>query len=445
MTRTEDIKNKIPLTAALGNGLEGLAYLVHSAHEQQNDYGFFSHLCNFVVPFIRKSTRLQALRNHLTDQRNEYSRKERELQQRVINEITEACNTLKQRLKRLRVKDQKLLMTQLDQISDILKTGGLDLGIPFYQIAFDRLWQFCQSLASQNHSKLLEGIAIIGDLDNTSATTEKPQQIKRPYLESVQFTISLNQLREHQKVMSWERTDEPWVVWEYLCIAEQCWHLPQDYFERPGQHMSSPEEVQKSNYLFNLRSYWYKMQCIRKQIGCEHQIVGFTRKRYGSYLEYITSAIVYWHSLREEPYADTPFKPFYSAELKLSGNELHLQIEEQEEGALATYLVHACQDDSSPIIFFRNLLENVGHRVTVPDTSPGSQTAPKLLNALKINGPLRKLFFEKGETYSTILKHKKAIIQECLNVDSKKLHEQIQNFKLLSGALSLINYERLDK
>lgn len=111
-------------------------------------------------------------------------------------------------------------------------------------------------------------------------------------------------------------------------------------------------------------------------------------------------------------------------------------------GALATFFVHACQEGANPLVFLNNLLENIGNRVEVPDTSPGSQPAAKLLTALKLTGPLRDLFFEKGTTNSTILKCKKAVIEKCANVDSQKLHKQIQCLKKLDGAFSLIDYKK---
>lgn len=443
MAHAKELKNIISTRSVLGNNLEGLAFLLDNAHTQQSDYGFFSHLCNFVVPFLHKSKKLQPLRDQWTDQRNEHVRKERKLQQQAIKEITTACDSLKQRLKRSRLKEKKNRLTQLDKVYEVLTTGGPYLGPPFYQTAFNQLWQLCRSLADQNNSKLLDGIATIGDLDNPSSPIEKPRQIKRPHLESVEFNTSLNKLHEHQKIMEWERVDTPWVIWEYLCIAEQCWHLPQSYFEEQGLQMGTPSQVKKSNYLFNLRGYWYDMQCIRQQRKQDVHIISFTRKRYVNYLEHITSALVYWHHLLEEAETDTGYRQFYSAELILDGNELHLQIEEQKGGAQATFFVHACQEGATPLVFFNNLLENVGNPVEVPDTSPGSQTASKLLNALKLTGPLRDLFFKKGTTNSATLKHKKAVLEKCTNVDSKKLHKQIRDLKLLEGALSLINYEGL--
>ncbi len=443
MAHTLELKNIISTRPALGNGLEGLAHLIDTANTQQSDYGFFSHLCNFVVPFLRKSTKLQPLRNQWTNQRNEHSREEHKLRKKAIKEITKACDTLKQRLNRSRIKEQKDRLAQLDKVYEVLRTGGPYLGPAFYETACDQLWQLCRTLADQNHSELLEGIATIGDLNKSSAITKKPKQIKRPHLESVEFNTSLNQLRELQKVMNWDRVDDPWVIWEYLCIAEQCWYLPQGYFEEQGLQMGSPNHVQKSNQLFNLRGYWYEMQCIRHQRRHEGHIVSFSRERYANYLEHITSALVYWYHLREETETDTADKLFYSAELVLDGNELLLQVEEQKGGAQATFFVHACQEGATPFVFLNNLLKNIGNRVEVPDTSPGSQTASKLLNALKLNGPLRDLFFKKGTTNSATLKHKKAVLEKCTSVNSEKLHKQIRGLKLLKGALSLINYEGL--
>ena len=52
----------------------------HSRREtQHSDYGFLSHLCNFVVPFIRKEPALQGIREERANERSNHVREERTL------------------------------------------------------------------------------------------------------------------------------------------------------------------------------------------------------------------------------------------------------------------------------------------------------------------------------------------------------------------------------
>jgi hypothetical protein len=370
------------------------------------------------------------VRNLLTDARNEHARQSAALEKQTILEITCACRTLRERLLKSRIKERESFLESVEKAQEVLDTGGSDLGPAFYETAHGHLLGACQKLVAENQLELVKGITL---LKGVSESNDGKGQ--KPYVGKVLCGEPLDQLREHKRIMNWDRIDAPWVVLEYLCLAEQCWHLSKSYFEEKGAKMGSVNEVQETSRLFNLRGYWYEMQGIRQQEQRNRAPITFTHERYSAYLEHITAAIICARSMNGE--SDVKQEYFYALELKLDGNELLLEVEEQEGGARAIYLMHRCNEDQAPLKYIKDLFSSVGKPVKVPENIACSQSASKLLSALKITGELKKLFFGKGQTNSATLKAKRVILKKAPSIDLKELHQQIHSFKLLEGAFSL--------
>ncbi len=430
------------LGQALKGGLEPLAYLIQAAQSQHSGYGFLSHLCNFVVPSIRKEPALQGIREGWANERSNHVREERALQKAAIKEVTQACQNLKARLKKSKIKTRQSCLDAIVEVEKILETGGEYLGPAFYETAANKLWHLCSCLAADAQQDILAGIADIEYIDKSDWEGNKVKHWKQPHLAKVYFKESIAALHEHQQIMGWDRIDNAWVVWEYLCLAEQCWHLPQSYFETQGLPMGSATNVQRSNQLFNLRGYWCEMQGIRQQRASDHGPITFTRERYFAYLSQLTSAIILFHALREADSSVAETSPIYALELKLHQNELHLIVEWQKEGETSTYILHTCQEGAVPLKYLQKLFNNVGKKVSVADIHPGGQSAAKVLTALKIEGPLRKLFFSKGETHATTLIRTRAVLSEQVGIDPIKVTQHVSALGLtqLEGSFSRINY-----
>lgn len=432
------------LGPALRNGLEELAYLVQKAQEQKTAYSFFSNLCNFVIPFIRKSTFLQPLRDEWNNKRNDHAREARKLKKEAIKEITQVVVTLKKHLISSRIKSRQDDLQCIQEMEEILETGGECLGAAYYEMVADKLWSLCRDLAAKDQKKILSGIAEVGYRTEYKDVEKNPQLVKVAHLESVLFKNALGRFLVHQKLAGdWDRIDESWSVWELLHLAEQCWFLPPSYFEEQGLSMGTPKNVQKSNHLFNLRGCWYELQCIRNKCNTDIRPVLFKRDRYEAYLDHIISTIVFCKGLQKKKGNKKSSIPIYSVELKLDGNEIHLLVEE-EGGAQSVYLLHSPQENGAPLYFFKELMKNQGNRVKTPEKLTSQPTA-KLLTALKITSPFRKLFFGKSETYSGILLRTKEILGKLSLEDQEKIYKKIQGCRLLEGSFSLINHEMIDQ
>ena len=245
----------------------------------------------------------------------------------------------------------------------ILETGGEYLGPAFYEMAADKLWHLCGRLAAEAQQDILAGIADVGYLDKSDWEGDKVKHWKQPHLAKVYFKESITARYEHRQIMGWDRIDNVWVVWEYLCLAEQCWHLPHSYFETQGLSMGSVTNVQRSNQLLNLRGYWWEMQGIRQQRAPDHGPITFTRERYSAYLGQLTSAIILFHGLRGADSSIAETSPIYALELKLEQNELHLVVEWQKEGETSIYILHTCQEGAVPLKYLQKLFNNVGKKV----------------------------------------------------------------------------------
>ncbi len=431
------------LGQSLKRGLEPLAQLIHTTQTQSSDYGFFSHLCNFVVPFIRKTSVLKGIRDAWTAELTKYSRETRSLKLAIVREIVDACQTLKSRVKKSRIKARQSVLKVIDEVEDILATGGQYLGPEFYELAADRLGLLCGTLARDGRIDILAGIADVGYRDKTGIKEGEVWSSKEPYLEQVHFKDSLIVLSEHRKAMGWDRVDNCWAVWEYLCLAEQCWHLSQSYFTTQKQIMGTVNKVQQSNQVFNLRCYWWEIQGIRQQCKSDHSPIVFTRKRYSAYLEHLTSAIVFFCA-QEGMTNSEEVAAIYAVELKVHQNELHLLVEWHQGGEISVYILHICQESSVPLRFLQKLFDNVGNKVSIEEIDPDGQSVAKVLTALGIEQPLRKLFFPQNQTKTATLVRTRVILIEQVGVDPIKITQYIASLGLqqLEGPFSRINYER---
>lgn len=429
------------LTSALKGGLEGLAYLAHQAIKRQNSHEFFSQLCCFVIPLIHQSQFLLPLRKKWEDEKNQHIRRTRALEKQVVNEVTSACSILEERVTRPQESlDCQNAPAKLANVRDILKTGGLYLGSPYYRQAFDALKDACRYLAHLEKKEILKGIGTVTYI-NHHTNGPDPKFTREPLLEYVHFHKGIELLREHQEEK--EHLINTWAVWECLCLAEACWHLPKSYFDKNPIEMGSAASQQRSDHLFNLRRCWYEMQCIRtRRVEEGGPPVTFTLNSYLDYLEHILSAIVFWHSLEKEAPSRTSPTPIYALELHLHQNEIHLVVEWQKNGERSVYLLHECRDESIPHLFMKKLIENLGHPINLSDVDPGNQPSSKKLNDLGIKEPLRSVFFGKGKTRSAILERERAILEELPNIDATELTRYVTSLGItqIEGDFSRIQY-----
>jgi hypothetical protein len=177
--------------------------------------------------------------------------------------------------------------------------------------------------------------------------------------------------------------------------------------------------------------------------------ITFTRKRYVTYPEHLSSAIVAFYNLKGSEPSSAKTYPIHALELKLHQNELHLLVECQQHGETSIYILHTCQEGAVPLKYLRMLFANIGNKVLLSsvDQGHGSQSAAKVLTALKIVPPLRKLFFAKSETHSTILYQARAVLSDHVGIDPLKITHYVCNLGLpqIEGPFSRINYQQYQK
>lgn len=399
----------------LDKALKPLEYLVNTTLEKSSLYDFFNHLCTSLVPYIRASNELRELRLQWEKEKSVHQRRVDELEKEAISSVCKAFKLLKKRIALSENASTNEVEELILRISDILELREPYVIPPYYEIAGDKLCDLCSLLVSNGQIKLLKDIADVDFINRYEMRDGEFVTIPTPVLGACQFIqASTARKKEIANIWSWQRSDTAWVIWEYLCFAEQCWNLTSDDFKSESLAYNSHSDCKKSAFLLGLHSNWCEMQAIRQKKS--HSSVRFFHiDRFCEYLRVLVGAIILHRTqnTRVQCTLEDQVCP-YALELEMDANndDLLLHVEWYENGKITTYLLKRFKFESSPQQFFQEILKKANTSVNCSEFGSDSSTVAKLLERANLQSPLKELFFKDFTTKKIALKTHRVIISQ---------------------------------
>jgi len=398
MALLKDSPSLIGMVEGLKLDYPELGVLLNAVQQQATPYDFFRTLTTHLLPYIRREKIFKTLLNRWDRQNRAYQRNQERLKIQAIKEVSTAVKQLSERLENNPKFKTPEVIEALEKANGYLN-GTISTFTPsHYESAAESLTSACRQLLQQNGHELLEGIAELTSAKEYQEIDGIWQSVDVSGIKRCHFYGTISTIIDERMKWKWDSFDLPHVCWSYLRLAEKCWDLTEQDFKSESLKNKTIADCERSIELLGLHGYWVELQSIRNKRYDDPPF--FTIERFSKYLEVIASAILF------QTKRGTPTKVslgLYALTLQLDGDYLLLVVEKTHKRNKTLYLLHTFNGASDPRNFLNQLLANPGKEITPADVGMNSNSSPNMLARAKLTGPLKDLFFRKGQRKGSVM------------------------------------------
>lgn len=361
-------------------------YFLGILHSQKDDYDYCNTLRLKIIPFIRLIA--PKLVNKWVQEKEDYILKRERLKRKVMKEIEDILEVLKQRLEKAGLLNAPEIMEVCLSLESILKFIPEDKKIwvmpEQYKIAFERLKNVCYAIVQLRRKDIVEDYVgeFIWDFDIR-------------YFNKKSFVPSYFELCKSNEIF----LNSASMAWDKLCSIEWGWqtHRRDDFrkkkldynFRKKSSIICNHKAADRSRKLLNANFYWYKVKAVKERKKSKSTFL--TQKDLARCVHLVASKIgVEFTGIITDDVACSPEAIRLSLE---DDRELRLIIQ-WAEGFCEVKHLHTFHDpDNGTNVrydFFKNMIQRLGDIIIIDPVSGAK--AIKYLQDIGLYGVLDTLF-----------------------------------------------------
>lgn len=416
----------------LDNRLKPLGHFADQALQSTADYDFFRFLCVNWTPCIKQVQLLLPVKKRWDENLQKYHRDWKKTEKEAVNQITNACIEIKQRLQSKRLFKNQEITDRLALVENILSGEEKFCLPPYYEVAYDRMKDLLQFLFDIGKKNILVDLA---NIVYPNKNDKKLNPKAKPYLHSFSFSSAILDLSYLKKMKSRENFHDSWVAWENICLALWCWQHGREYFQRQELNYDSIKACAQSGFLLELHSLYCEMSSIKERRKRPSSITFFSQERFKEYVKVLMNDILLF---QEELKADIKQdNKIYALRLELEQNLLYLSVEWAKDKDGFRYLLHSFQENSAQLEILRSFFSKIESKtVDLKDSTSGNNSI-KFLQRIGLIEELKAIFVEKTTTYTVTFRGKRVELNSLASIDQTKLIQQIERLPQ-----KVIHYEK---
>jgi len=315
----------------------------------------------------------------------------------------------------------------VDAIAKTLETKQ-PLGIPSYiDVAEGQIRRLLLKLLCLDADNIVRDYGAIVEV-NASVMNHKTGEWEHHKKDISLFTFapSIIKLLELERDFSQNQlTAYSWIAWNNLCLLEWCWNTPFSFFGDKALDWHNDESSHKSQNLLMLHDHWIEIDAIKKDEKKEKLVPFFEKNKFIGFIKLLLNEIILDQAIESGELDNLPteieiISP-YSVEFRLGYTQIFLDVCWFESGSCTTFEVHSFQDGSKRHNFIAAVDKApIGELISISD--PGGSVA-KYLKNMNLDNIVGQLFFERANTLTASMKHKRIMG----DVISKSEREELKN------------------
>lgn len=405
----------------LNDRLKPLSHFADQTLQSIADYDVFRTLCINWTPYIKRVQLLRPLNNVWDENLQEYHRDWKKTEKEAVNQITNACTEIKQRLQSKRLLKNQEIVDRLASVENILSGEEKVCLQPHYEVAYDRMKDLLQFLFDIGKKNILIELA---NIVYPNKNDKKINPNAKPYPHSFSFSSAILDLSYLKKKKSRENFHDAWMAWENICLAHWCWQHGREYFQRQELNYDSIKACAQSSFLLELHGLYCEMSSIKERRKRPSSITFFSQERFKEYLKVLMNDILlFQEGLKAEIRQDNKI---HALGLELEKNLLYLSVEWAKDKEGSRYLLHSFQENSIQLEILQSFLkEKESKTVDLKDSASGNNSI-KFLQRIGLVEELQSVFVEKRTTYTVTFRGRRVELNSLASVDQTKLIQQIE-------------------
>lgn len=381
-------------------GFKALGHFADELFAAPNLREFFQILSENIVPLLTKSKVFKPLHLQWIKEKSDFKKTHEETEAAVVKEMRQTFHQLRSLVETQNLTDNPLINEHLAAVENVLegRDGHRYVMPPYYEVVYEQLCALCSCLLQLGHIELMRDFGEIIYVKNakTNPNTFEITITEEPRFHFFTFAPIRSQLLELNKVFSWDNINYDWAVWEHIILAEWSWQTLPSYFKGKKLEFKDIQACMETSLLVNTHAFWIEMHSIKTGKNPQERALFFKKDRFIQYVKAILNKILLYQEIYDNVNSvcdDTQISPF-SAQLKLTGTELLLEVVWFKDAEPEQYIIHTFRDNSSLRQFTQKLLQSKpGEKVTV--AKPGTESIDKFFERTKLEGFLENIFLEE--------------------------------------------------